>query len=1290
MVSPARRSEAARSEVADALRVGRRRSPTSRTGSGPVRAVLSMQRRAGNQAVTALMLGRARSPGDAAREDLDVALAEVRRDEPAVDLVETGLKRAQAAGVPVDLEGVKPPPLALAVTKTGFGPAQVASKRAKPPTKAVPRKSPLATAGGAAAKRRAGPATKGLAVTRGAPAAGAVGVASPSGAAPSLAPSLAPDQLLRPPVPPTPMAPERDPQFAAVTMSVAGFGKATRAHPPARAKAAEAQGAALAPSGDVPAQAKAAKADAMDAQQPGDFDKKGFIAAVKTAIEATSPSTLTEADDYQASGRAGEVKGAVQGLVTQGKQEQSRDIEDAAAAAPDPSTAVTKPVTPLETEDPGQPVTIHGAGAAPRPAPAEQTNLQAGKHQADAELAGADVDEKQLTESNEPEFQQAVTDKKAAAAHADTAPVEFRAQEQQVLAQGKAEATAQTTAGVAGMQGAKAAAVATLIAGKGKAKAQDEATRSQVTTKIQSLFDATETAVKAILDGIDPKVEKTFEKGEAGARATFEKYVAAKMSAYKKDRYGGWLGGIRWAKDKLLGMPSKVEEFYQAGRELYLKKMNGVIEAVAGIVGGSLTTAKARIAKGRCDIASYVKGLPADLRTVGSQASQEIGEGFARLEKDVDAKQDAVVDALATRYVEARTGLDERIEALQAENKGLVDKAIGAIKAVVNTIRELTAMLTNVLARVAGVVGQIVKAPVAFLGNLIAGVKGGIIRFKDNILTHLRNGLMGWLFGALAEGGVELPETFDVKGIVKLLASIFGLTWTSIRGRLVRQIGERAMGAAERGVGIFQTIATEGVGGLWQMLVERLGDIKEMILGQVKDFVVTKIITAGITWLIGLLNPAAAFIKACKLIYDVVMFFVNNASRIAAFVNTVIDSVADIVRGNVSGVVAKIENVLGQMVPIIIGFLASVIGLGGVGQKIREIIGALRRPVTRAMDFLIKKGLQLAGPIIRGLKGVGSRVKARAAAGKAWAKGKVDSGAARVRGRIRGGRESRGDGPRLGPSGVKDAARRALAGKLATVTSGEELRGLLQSVMNRLRPAGLERLRVVPGRRSGAVEVHAEASPGEKVAEGMPNLSLDLSDIDLTTRQNRFVTVAKGILDGTEVAIGRNNTPVAADADLSTVEQQGRHAEASVLDTVSTMVVLDRASTRGPHRLELYVTRSPCNACTDKIARVRRLFEAGGGHLDVVVRTLAVYQGARDPARHAATGRGTAAAGTYSLMRLREMGVQVEAWDVRRDARKIFGPGVDLHQAAAVASNLDRKVQQLKGVLFVLSAVDLR
>ena len=146
------------------------------------------------------------------------------------------------------------------------------------------------------------------------------------------------------------------------------------------------------------------------------------------------------------------------------------------------------------------------------------------------------------------------------------------------------------------------------------------------------------------------------------------------------------------------------------------------------------------------------------------------------------------------------------------------------------------------------------------------------------------------------------------------------------------------------------------------MLVEKLGDIKDMIMEQLEDFVITKIITAGITWLISLLNPAAAFIKACKLIYDVVMFFVNNAERIAQFVNTVIDGVVDIAKGNVSAVVDKIEDALGQMVPILIGFIASVLGIGGIGEKIRSIIQALQKPVNKALDFVIKTGPQARRP----------------------------------------------------------------------------------------------------------------------------------------------------------------------------------------------------------------------------------------------------------------------------------------------------------------------------------------
>ena len=969
--------ERARAPAVPAVRRGHTsaRSPAVPPG---VAAVLALQRKAGNEAINALLLGQLRRPSSQAARQMAEARAELGQDEPKVDKVETGLKTARSLGIPVDLEGIRPPASALAVTSTGFGPGAVAAKRPVPPPKKTPPVSPL---GRAAAKKPSLPKTP-----------GPVQSPRPPAQAGEPIPAATVDPY-RPPAAPRLVRPQDDPAFTAVTGSVSATAKRTRAHAPAAAKAGEAQAAAIPPTNDVGSQAKAAKADTMDAQRPGSFDKKAFIAAVEAAIAEKTPTTLAQADKYKESGKTAEVKGEIKGLVAEGKAGQSNDIAVATAAPPDQSKAIAKPVTPMGPEPVGAAATIAAGGAVPKPAPADQLNLAAGTHQANDELAGADVTEQQLAESNEPQFTEAVADKKAAAAHATSAPAAYRAEEAQVISQGKTEAQNDTKSGLSGMQSSRVAAIGKLVADKGRAKTKDEAKRAEVTTRIDGIFNATEADVKKILDGIDPKVDKEFNAGEARARAMFESFVDAKMRAYKKDRYGGWLGKLRWVRDKIKGMPSKVNEFYVAGRELYLKQMNQTIARVADIVGTNLNAAKTRIATGRAEIATYVKSLPKDLQKVGAEASSQIGERFEQLESDVDAKQDALVDSLATKYAKARKGLDDRIEEMQAENKGLVDKAIGAIKAVINTIRELVAMLTDVLARAAGVVGQIIKAPVKFLGNLIAGVKGGILKFKDDFLGHLRRGLMSWLFGALAEGGVELPKSFDLKGIIGFLASLFGFTWANIRNRIVKKIGEQAMGAVEKGVQIFQVIAgPDGIGGLWQMLLEKLGDIKEMIFTSVKDFVQERIIAAGISWLIGLLNPAGAFIKACKLIYDIVMFFVNNAARLARFVNTILDSMVEVMAGNISAVVNKINDVLGQMVPIIIGFMASLIGLGGIGAKIKEIITKLQKPVNKAIDFVINTGLKLAAPIIRGISGVTKKVKAKVAAGNAWVKGKAEAG----------------------------------------------------------------------------------------------------------------------------------------------------------------------------------------------------------------------------------------------------------------------------------------------------------
>ena len=88
------------------------------------------------------------------------------------------------------------------------------------------------------------------------------------------------------------------------------------------------------------------------------------------------------------------------------------------------------------------------------------------------------------------------------------------------------------------------------------------------------------------------------------------------------------------------------------------------------------------------------------------------------------------------------------------------------------------------------------------------------------------------------------------------------------------------MEQVEQGVEFFKIDRHRGPRRPLEVVVDKVGDLKEHGDGaRSRTSSITKIIKAGITWLISLLNPAAAFIKACKMIYDVVMFFVEKGHR---------------------------------------------------------------------------------------------------------------------------------------------------------------------------------------------------------------------------------------------------------------------------------------------------------------------------------------------------------------------------------------------------------------------------
>ncbi|HKK04555.1 MAG TPA: hypothetical protein VKA50_01780 [Gammaproteobacteria bacterium] len=763
-----------------------------------------------------------------------------------------------------------------------------------------------------------------------------------------------------PAVPPAPKSPDEDPGFQAMKARAGGVARREKAHAPARAKAGAAQAAASGPANEVASEAAAKQVGKIAEQQPKPFDRSAFKKALLDKIAAIAPKNLKEADDFKSSGKAGTIKGAVTDKVAKSKEESEHAIATTTAEAPSTSGIQPKPVTPMAPNEPGPPPGGVGASqAAPKPKSPDEVSLEAGSRSLDDEMSQNDVTEEQLQQSNEPEFQQAVEAKQTAQTDAREAPQAYRQDEQAILADASAQAVGRAAAGTHSMHAGRAAALNKVTSDQQTAKGSDEQARTKVANDLQKIYTDTKQKVEKRLKRLDTDVNTAFDRGADSSRKSFEDFVKKRMDDYKDRRYSGVIGKGRWVKDKLLGLPKEVNKFYKQGRDLYIALMNKVIDKVATIVETGLTEAKKLVDTGRANIKKYVDGLPKELQKVGKDAADAIQNKFDSLEQSVNDKQGQLIDSLAQKYVDNLNKVDARIEQMKAANRGLVDKALDAVKGVIKTIIKLKDMLLGVLARAAAVIGKIIKNPIGFLGNLVDGVKLGLKNFTANIGTHLKQGLMGWLFGALEGAGITLPKTFDLKGILSLVLQVLGLTYANIRARAVKILGEPMVSRLEQVAEIFKVLVTEGPAGLWRFIKEKVGDIKSMVLDGIMNFVRDRIIVAGITWIVSLLNPASAFIKACKAIYDIVMFFVNRGRQIMALVNAVLDSVAAIANGAIAGAAAAVESALAKAIPVAISFLASLLGLGGISQKIRSIIEKIQAPINRAIDWVITKAVSL-------------------------------------------------------------------------------------------------------------------------------------------------------------------------------------------------------------------------------------------------------------------------------------------------------------------------------------------
>jgi len=829
--------------------------------------------------------------------------------------------------------------------------------------------------------------------------------------------------------------PGSDPKFAMLKKDVATKKRTVASsHPPPRTEATAAQAAALPPKDDAVAQGKTANAEKMNDAKPKDFDKDAFIKAVEKAIAEKAPKNLDEADKFADSNKPAEIRTDVQKRVGDGKQDSADQIATTTAASPDTSAAVSKDVVPMSPDrPPGTPAVPNPADATPDRLPPSATDMSAGPAEVDQQMADAQVTEPQLKKAGEPTFTKALTDKKAAEKHSDTTPDQLRKHETARLRDTTAHAKQRGTSAMTAIAATRVRTGQQLATGKTGTKGRDEDKRTQVTAVLQKVFDTMKADVEGILTGLDKLVDDQFTRGEKDARDKFTTEHKQKMDEYKDRRYSGWSGKARWLHDLFAGLPDEANQIFVVARDHYVQRMREVISNVADTIGRELNSAKKRIADGRTELQNEVRKLPKGLQAIGQQAAGEFSAKFDELTQSVDDKAGELVDTLATKYTDAVKSVDAEIAEEKEKNKGLVDKAVNAVKGVIDAILELKNLLLGVLRKAAAAIGAILKDPIGFLGNLISAVGGGLKLFMRNAGKHLEQGVLSWLLGTAATAGIQLPTSFDILGILLMIASLLGLTWVNVRARLVRKVPEPVVAAAETAIPLVMETRKRGVAGMWSELKARVGDLKKNLISNLVSFLLPTIIIAGVTWIISLFNPASAFIRACKMIIDIIRFIVTQGRQIIEFVNTVLDAVIAIAKGGTGGVPALVERALARSIPVLIGALAAILGVGGIASKIKEIFHKIAQPVNKAIDWVVDKIIGLVKKLWAKLKGLFGGKK------------RGPSLLARAKAKVRGGDDS--------PEGQRNRLDSALAASVRAVNkyqgrpvAGKVLRPLLAAI----------------------------------------------------------------------------------------------------------------------------------------------------------------------------------------------------------------------------------------------------
>lgn len=753
-------------------------------------------------------------------------------------------------------------------------------------------------------------------------------------------------------------------------------------HDNAASKLAQTQKAVVPPALEGQSKGNAGQVKAVDAKPAPQPNENAAKQALNDAIQANIPQSIEDVDNFKRNNKAGHMSAAAGLVVQTDKNAVAGTFGDLKQTPPPVPTDVKPEPLPPEEIAPITPKMNLGMDTI-APLQKEHTDVSKYTNEADAKLKEEGVTQEQLDMVDSGDLAEANKEKKGMVKKAKSEPEAVKKFAQQQNKQVDKDLQQEESKGRDEIKNHRKKQLGSTKEKQEATKTGIEKKREEVTNKINQIYTDAQTKVTKKLSDLETVAMKRFDDGNAAATKEFENNVKSELDAFKDDRYSGWFGWARKAKDWLLGMDDlpQVKAIFDRNRAKFVTKINALVETISADNKKVVQECKDELTAARTKIQEFVEKLGPELQDVGKKAQEEMNGKLDELDQTVAKKEEELQNKLQDKQKAAIKAIDEKIEKMKEEMSGALAKLgalllLAAKKFFTWALEKFgfsLAEIEGIINKGAAVLKAIFTHPIQFVKNLMNAAITGFKNFGKNFLKHLKNALFEWLTGSLE--GLVLPQTWDFKGIIGIALQMIGISYQNIRRHMVEEMGEPVVAGLEKTFTLVKTLVTEGPMAAWEQLKEMAGEMRDAFIEAVKDFIKTKIIEQAIQWVVSLFVPGAGIIKAIIGIYDTIVFFIQKAKQIMQMIGNFLSSIGEIAAGNIGAAADAMENGLARGLSLVINFMAGLLHLNGITDKIRNAIQSIKGKVDAVLSKVAKWIKQKAMKIIGGIKNKATDLK---------------------------------------------------------------------------------------------------------------------------------------------------------------------------------------------------------------------------------------------------------------------------------------------------------------------------